>query len=144
MRRLVFLSLLVVSAPKGSQAADLANFLYCENLVVKYCYERALNEVPDYAGVVTVSVSLNSLGDVTTATIAGSSFSDPHISDCALRKAKRLRFPEPTAPRITYEIQLAPGKQDGTRSRCFLPKGQDRGLVEPPIGPMSTMNVLVR
>ena len=57
------------------------------------CYESAAAGSPGLSGTVSVSFGISPGGDVTTASIAGSSLHNQRVEGCVLRNIKRLHFP---------------------------------------------------
>src|SRR6185503_483 len=62
------------------------------------CYESAAAADPTLQGSVSINFSVAPGGNVTSASVGGSSLSNPRVSGCMVRIFQRLQFPTADKP----------------------------------------------
>lgn len=84
------------------------------------CYERKLMVRPDLSGQVTVRVSVDGTGHVTSVEDAGSNLGDRDVIDCIVNEVRGLRFPATDAPvTVTHTYTFAmPTRAIGVTREC--------------------------
>jgi hypothetical protein len=65
---------------------------------VRACYETEAQRNPGLKGGVTIAWQIDPAGGVTTASVAGTTISNPRVEGCVLRQVQRWRFPASESP----------------------------------------------
>jgi len=88
------------AAPAGSglTQAQIARVVMSRMGAFQACYEIATAHDPTLKGNVGVSFSISPGGSVSSASITGSSLSNPRVEGCILRAFNRLQFPTADKP----------------------------------------------
>lgn len=75
------------------------------------CYERVLRRNPRLKGVITVKITINRRGRVTSAEVKKDTMNNPKVNKCVLKSLKRVRFPRPSDGNdvtVTYPFKFRP------------------------------------
>ncbi len=65
---------------------------------VRACYETEAQRNPGLKGGVTVQWSIDPTGNVTGASVASSTMSNPRVEGCVVRQVGKWRFPASDSP----------------------------------------------
>ncbi len=65
---------------------------------VRACYETEAQRNPGLKGGVTVQWQIDPAGNVTTASVGGSTLSNPRVEGCIVRQVQKWRFPTSDSP----------------------------------------------
>ena len=86
------------AAGQGLTQAQVARVVMSRMGAFQACYEIATAHDPTLKGNVGVSFSISPGGSVSSASITGSSLSNPRVEGCILRAFNRLQFPTADKP----------------------------------------------
>jgi hypothetical protein len=76
------------------------------------CYEAAASSDPTLQGTVSIGFSVAPGGNVTSASVGGSSLSNPRVSGCMVRIFQRLQFPTADKPtNASFPFVFKPSKK---------------------------------
>jgi TonB family protein len=100
------------AAGQGLSPGAIARVVTSRGGAFRACYETVAAGNPGLSGTVSVRFSISPTGDVQTASIAGSSLSNPRVEGCVLRQIKRLHFPSADkGSSATFPFVFKPSKR---------------------------------
>ncbi len=86
------------------------------------CYERRLLQRPDLEGELTVTVEVDTAGQVRSVSVASSTIADADVEQCVLTEIRGLPFPGPGGAgtvRVSHTFVFrVPGRELGVRRTC--------------------------
>ncbi len=74
---------------------------------LNYCYERRLKTLPDLAGTMTVSWTVEA-GRVVATGYDSRDMDDDDLATCVMKKVKRWSFAEDFSGDLSYDFAFAP------------------------------------
>ena len=87
-----------LSSAGGLSAEQIRRVVKAHEGALRACYESEAQRNPNLKGGVTVAWQIDATGTVTSASLSGSTLSNPRVEGCVIRQVKAWHFPTSDAP----------------------------------------------